>query len=317
MLTRREILQIFSVGLAAGFAELVQAFPAKARLLFVHGRGQGSADPLASKAEWLASLSKGLAGQGLALPPNLSVSYPFYGAELDKFVAQWDGDTLSDVQAKGTAVDERFLSLQAEIAEDLRVNAGISQAQVDAEYGYNPKPKGPQNWEWVLAIIRAIDRANVGVTELTIENFTRDVFLYLNRQLVQDSVNKIVANDLTEEPTIIVAHSLGSIVAYNLLRSATKKYNVPLLITIGSPLGIHAINKNFFPLRNPLAVAKWYNAYDAKDVVALRPLSGDYFPIQPEVENNNSVKNWTPNHHSAVGYLDDKEISLRVLRALV
>jgi hypothetical protein len=85
-------------------------------------------------------------------------------------------------------------------------------------------------------------------------------------------------------PTIVVAHSLGSVVAYNMLRADARALSVPLLTTIGSPLGIRAIRDQFLPLSFPAHVQAWYSAYDPRDVVALYPLDNDNFPVTPAVE---------------------------------
>ena len=317
MYKRRELLQYLAVAAVPTLPRFALAqVPQTAHLVFIHGRGQGAENPAQLCAGWKNSLSKGLLRQGRALPLKLNIAFPFYGSLLDNFVAQWVSAKMSDVQTKGYSSNESFLALQADIANSLKVNAGITDAEVDRAYGNNPKPKGAQNWEWVLATIRAIDHANVGLTEKAIENFTRDVFLYLNRTEVQKSINKTIIDELTDEPTVIVAHSLGSVVAYNVLCTVTRKLNVPLLVTIGSPLGIQAIKKNFSPLRFPDSVGAWYNAFDKKDVVALRPLDSKNFPVEPKIENNSSIKNWTDNHHSAVGYLDDKNVCLKIVSAL-
>lgn len=317
MLNRREILQCLLANALAGSVGPAHAQAhQKTRLLFIHGRGQGAEDPKVLKNIWTASLVKGLANQGLSLPNELNISYPFYGAELDKFVTQWRNADKSGVQFKGVPIDENYLSFQSGIVEELAKNSGITEGQVQREYGQNPGEKGVQNWEWVLATARAIDHANVGITEAAIKNFLADVYLYLNKRSVQDSVNRIVAKELTKEPTVIVAHSLGSIIAYNLLVTENRNLSVPLLVTIGSPLAITAIRRSFAPLRYPTSVRRWYNAFDARDIVALRPLDSVNFPITPEVENNGSIKNWTDNHHSAIGYLDDKAVSHCILRGL-
>jgi len=88
-----------------------------------------------------------------------------------------------------------------------------------------------------------------------------------------------------------------------------------LFVTVGSPLGVRAVRDQFRPLGAP-SVGKWYNAFDKSDVVALYPLDADNFPIQPAVENNNTVRNQTDNHHGIVGYLDKPDIAKRILDAL-
>jgi hypothetical protein len=95
----------------------------------------------------------------------------------------------------------------------------------------------------------------------------------------------------------VIGHSLGSVVAYNVLRTDPRSLQIPLFVTAGSPLAIRAVRDEFRPLRSPSAVAAWYNAVDTRDVVALYPLDADNFPVQLAIQNDNKVKNSTDNHH--------------------
>ncbi len=94
-----------------------------------------------------------------------------------------------------------------------------------------------------------------------------------------------------------------------------RRLRVPLFLTVGSPLAIRAIRRQFLPLRYP-PVSAWYNAFDPKDVVALYPLDVNNFPVQPAVENNNRVHNSTDNHHGIIGYLDDVDVARHVIGGL-
>ena len=63
-------------------------------------------------------------------------------------------------------------------------------------------------------------------------------------------------------------------------------------------------------------LAAWYNAFDTRDTIALYPLNKSNFPVTPEVENYDGVKNQTDNRHGIVGYLNDPQIAGRILDAL-
>lgn len=286
------------------------------RLLLVHGRGQQGRDRQALKAEWLASLGRGASAIGRTLPASTEVALPYYGDVLNQFTKQFDIPLTSDVQGRGSAIDDEFLVFQAEFAEAVRQRAGITDAQIDVEYGPNPSPRGPLNWQWVQAILRAIDKNSAGMNQRTLEAFTRDVFLYVTRPGVRDAIDQVVAAELTEQPTIVIGHSLGTVVAYSVLRTERRKIQVPLFVTLGSPLAVRAVRDQFRPLKSPSSVAVWYNAFDTRDVVALYPLDSENFPIQLPIENNRRVKNHTDNRHGIVGYLDDADVARRILNSL-
>jgi pimeloyl-ACP methyl ester carboxylesterase len=235
----------------------------------------------------------------------------------DSFARQYDVPLTSEIQARGKAEDNELLVFQWQIAEQLRTKAQVTDNQINAEYGTNTKPRGPLNWEWVQAILRALDKYGPGMSRETVELFTRDVFLYVTQAGVQDEIDRIVAEQFSDEPTVVVAHSLGTVVAYHILRTDHRPLKVPTFITAGSPLGIRAIREQFLPLKFPRpTVGSWYNAFDTRDVIALYPLDQENFPVSPAIENYAGVKNDTGDRHGIVGYLRDRQIAKRVLDAL-
>src|SRR6185436_4971461 len=170
---------------------------------------------------------------------------------------------------------------------------------------------------WVQAILSAIDKHGGGMGQKTLEIFTRDVYLYANRAGVRDEIDRIVASQLTEEPTVVVGHSLGTVVSYSVLSTDHRRLRVPLYVTVGSPLGVRSVRDPFRPLRFPRPVDAWYNAFDNRDVVALYPLDAANFPVQPDIENHGAVNNHTANRHGILGYLDDPSVAKRILDALL
>jgi hypothetical protein len=286
------------------------------RLVFVHGRGQQGLDPAVLKSEWIAALTRGVQSFGGTFPAEIEVAFPYYGDTLDKFTREFNVPLASQIHAKGGALEDEFLAFQAQVADSVRERAGVTDLQVDEEYGANPKPRGPLNWEWVQAILRALDKYGGGMSQGAIESFTRDVFLYTTRAGVREEIDAIVAAALTEQPTVVVGHSLGSVVAYSVLRSDRRTLRVPLFVTVGCPLGIRAIRDQFRPLRFPLPVKSWYNALDAHDVVALYPLDRANFPVTPDIDNYAGVKNHTDNRHGIDGYLDDRSVAKQIITAL-
>lgn len=287
------------------------------RLVFVHGRSQQGKDPDALKLEWLGALEKGLQKNGLALPANVEVLLPFYGDRLEAFTRESEVPLTDDLRTKGGEADAEFLAFEAAMAEALRQRAGVTDQQVGDAYGDNPRPKGPQNWEWVQAIFRALDQHVPGMGDNVLELFTRDVYLYSTRSSVKAAINGIVAAALSEtEPAVVVGHSLGSVVAYSVLRDDPRVLQVPRYITVGCPLGVRPIRDQLKPLKFPKPAKAWYNAYDERDVVALYPLDHKNFPVDPAVANYNQVKNHTDNRHGIIGYLDDPTVAKVIYDAL-
>jgi hypothetical protein len=61
---------------------------------------------------------------------------------------------------------------------------------------------GPENWPWVLAIVRAIDRFRPGTSADAITLILRDVYVYCTRHGIADAIDEIVRADIVPEPTV-------------------------------------------------------------------------------------------------------------------
>ena len=282
------------------------------RILLVHGRSQGGKDPIKLQSEWAGALDKGLQKIAATLPAGVGVDFPFYGDRLDDFVRQFNLPADPAIVPKGSPVFDDYAEFRKEVADEMRKEEEISDEQVRAEVeivtgAKSAAEKGPANWEWVQAIIRLLDRHVPDVSQTTIEVFLRDVFLYTQRPNVRTAIDAIVADMLKPDTAVVVGHSLGSVVAYNVLRQAQKK--VPLFVTVGSPLGIRAIRRTLSPIVNPSGAKGWYNAYDDRDVVSLYPLDTANFDVAPGITNHGAVRNSTSNRHGIIGYLDDAQVA--------
>jgi alpha-beta hydrolase superfamily lysophospholipase len=92
--------------------------------------------------------------------------------------------------------------------------------------------------------------------------WTEDVALYSNNRAVAKRIDNRVQASIGDQPCVVVAHSLGSIVAYRVLRAMGRIARVKLLITIGSPLGLRTVRDLLSPPARvfPDGVESWINA---------------------------------------------------------
>ena len=289
------------------------------RILFIHGRAQGQKNSDILRAEWDAALARGLADAGLDLPGNIARDYPFYGKTLDDLVKHSKLPQASDIVSMGgSSGDAGFDSFTRSILQEIDARGEISEADVRAqmEAGREITEMGPQNWAWVRAFVRAVDARWPGFSGECINDFLTDVWLYLDKPAVQSAIDAIIEAELTDEPTLVVSHSLGTVVAYNILRK--NKINLVGFMTLGSPLAIKAITAKLGLLEN-VAPKAWVNAYDKADIVALNPLDSTHFPVAPKIANYGDVKNTTGNHHGIGGdppergYLLDEKILAQIV----
>lgn len=283
-------------------------------ILMIHGRAQGGKNKTKLKKEWVDTLAVGLSAHGKSLPAGTVVDFPFYGDLLDDFVKKADLPTPAEVVQKGPGQNDEFERFQQAVLMEMKQEMRISDDEVEAVMPPGaPTEKGPENWAWVQAIARLLDDHFTPLTDFTIERFLKDVFLYLTRPAVTKAINKTVEDMLSAEPTIVVSHSLGTVVAYNVLKKNKAKLKLTKFVTLGSPLGIRAVSAKLGLIENVAGNVGWYNAYDERDVVALNPLDSSYFRVNPSVINNNGVKNHTKNRHGIVGYLNDGGVGAAII----
>jgi pimeloyl-ACP methyl ester carboxylesterase len=286
------------------------------RLVFIHGRAQEGRNPEDVRQEWISALDQGLSKSGLTLPVHSSaITLPYFGDRLfnlTKNLSEIDETAI----ARGSPMIDPILAFQAAALEDIRKGAGISDAEVQALVEGNATSRGPENWPWVLAVVRAIDKWQSGTSADAIQLLLRDVYVYCTRRGIAEAVEEIVRAEIDIEPTVVVAHSLGTVVAYNILRNDPRSLQVRKLVTVGAPLAIRAVRKNLVPLKSPKAEA-WFNAFDPRDIVALNPLNAANFPVVPKIVNKGDVDNFTENRHGIAGYLSDAAVAYEIYQGLV
>jgi hypothetical protein len=118
------------------------------------------------------------------------------------------------------------------------------------------------------------------------------------RKVVREALGGI------DGPVIVIGHSLGSILAYDVLRErGSASLEVPLLVTVGSPLGVTEVQDLVErPLEVPAPVASWRNASDARDLVAMdHNLRPEFRPAERCTDL--FVTNDSGNHHGIREYL--------------
>jgi hypothetical protein len=283
------------------------------RLVLIHGRSQGDKSEDKLREAWLAALAVGLEAAGLEpLDSSVEVRVPFYGKLLDD-LTETPAPT-GDIVSRGE--DGNADRFEGAFVLELAERAGVTDEEIRAELGEPVQDRGPQNWPWVLAAGRALSKRAPWLGSQLLRLITSDVNAYLTRLDVREAVNEIVVPHLIGEPAVVIGHSLGSIVAYVNLIERERDAHATLLATVGSPLGIDVVKANLpRPLRKPGSVARWFNAADERDPVALFPrLDRDSFPA--EIENLSDVHNPEDNPHGIAGYLADKTVAKKISEAL-
>jgi hypothetical protein len=127
---------------------------------------------------------------------------------------------------------------------------------------------------------------------------------------------------------LLVAHSMGTIISYDVLNDKDSNVDIHTFVTMGSPLGLpvmisrfvkerREIDQNIKAVTTPPNVLKhWYNLSDLEDRVAFNyNLGDDYAPnargivAEDEIVYNDYEVDGAANHHKVYGYLRTKEMS--------
>jgi pimeloyl-ACP methyl ester carboxylesterase len=284
-------------------------------LVLVHGRAQGGKDPIQLRQIWLDTLAAGLGSNRASQLSKFEIRFPFYGDTLDELVSRMTNVPV-DLTMRGdpAGIDPGFLEFEREIAEEARLKRGITDDQI-LDHMPDVIERGALQLRWVQATLRTLDQVP-GLSGKMLERFTRDVYLYLERDFVRRAINKVVAEAIGPgERLVVIGHSLGSVVAYDVMRQ-TQGLNVAAFCTVGSPLGVRPIRAKLAPIRFPSGVDRWFNAFDERDAVALYPLDTANFAVTPPIENHNEVQNGTDNAHGIIGYLNNAVVADQIWSAL-
>lgn len=288
------------------------------RLVFIHGRSQQDKNSIALKTEWVQSFQDGLRDVGLTIPiAETDIKFPYYGDTLRDLVT--GANEVADVIVRGTGATQAEQEFIRGMLDEVLKQTTVTQAELDEIVGAEVIQRGPLNWEWVQGILRAIDRHVPFASGTSIAIATYDVYQYLSNAVIANQINDGVLKAMQPGmPTVVVSHSLGTLVAYNLLKNkgTALGWDVPLFVTLGSPLAVTKIKEMITPIGHPKCVKTWFNAMDERDAVALYPLSKKYFPVTPQIENKTDVRNPTENRHGISGYLSDPEVAQRIHAAL-
>jgi hypothetical protein len=332
-------------------------------LLLIHGRDQASppevaADPdrLAAyvdslKRRWLGGLARGLVAA--RLEPVTDAVFPFFGNDFADRIRRYEaaGGRRPDLElgavpdnqrqeqesalleTKAAALNDLLRRLDFDPARELRYSdpalaEKAAQDRVNAaeELGWDDVLKIP-----VLRAGLQFLARKTGVPAFVIEEFLTDVAYYLKLEDMRDLVLAIVQKSLQEAlpdggSVVVVGHSLGSVVAYDLLAGLDGKYRVEQFVTAGSPLGFPIVEKNLrghvlgqkppVPATVPARPGGWINAFDLRDVVALmHPLAPDYAAaVDRQLDDQQTFNASYP--HSIADYLSDPDIAGPIRQAL-
>lgn len=144
---------------------------------------------------------------------------------------------------------------------------------------------------------------------------------------VRSELRKRLIDDLKEaakqaHKLILVTHSMGTLIAYDVLRNCKDCPPVEVLFTLGSPLGITEVQEQLRAERLqhvdfPPALGRWINVYDPLDpVCGVDPKMNDYHPTAGRKVEDVRESNWGSWRHTITHYFAGRQFRTLLAQVL-
>ncbi|MEV7560938.1 hypothetical protein [Streptomyces sp. NPDC089795] len=316
----------------------------QSRLVFVHGIG-GPRDPVRELTAWTGALASGMraAGHSGAARHLLSDSqgmnmFVHYADLFAHGQAQGGGAGSGPPGIAGDAESEILSDLLVAWVDGLaaehdgeRDRKILDHARAEAgpraqEQGGLAVVRRALNVATTLLALKPWGAAARWITPKTMVSHLAQVARYLARAEpdangagLDRRIRARVAEAVGNGPCVVVAHSLGSIVALETLHELNTP--VPLFVTLGSPIAMRTVVWPRLapqPPSVPECVGAWLNFWDRDDIIAvrprlereLRPSATEVAPVSRRVDSDGT---WV---HSAEKYLAQPAVAGPIAEAL-
>ena len=302
-------------------------------ILYVHGIGNKPAAEIL-KCQWDNALFGFNLGERSRLAYWVNrILYP----EPTKATCNMADAVQDPAQADANAVSVRALADPSEGVEPLLPSAATTRREREVlsaiarrTVGNEVDPDNMAAADYHARVLPLPASLRTFITRRITRTFLKDVHEFLFVKERRDAMRESVLSRLRTGggPFVVIAHSQGSMVAYDALSSlgADAGIEVDLLVTIGSPLGLtevqdqlKSITRQPKGLKVPAIVKRWINVADPLDpVCADKRLRSDYAPV-----NGVSIEDFVQwnvdsprDPHSGTGYLRLSEVRTPVRAAI-
>ena len=285
------------------------------KIILVHGINNQHKSSEQIKWEWLGALSTVLSAQQENAIRNLDVVAPYYGDILYDYTEGREADLVNRpvAQSIGNVPDEEtefYNEFLADVAqafdigdEDIAVEMGHQDAAVKQGFFHDRK---------FIAIVQLLEKISPWQGKHVMRVLSQ-AYTYINDEDAAAAVDAVVQPELEGEPSLILAHSLGTIVTYKILRDLIRDKKHKFL-TLGSPLGIKAVRNGIGPKFSlpTKSVSDWSNGLDKDDFVSFkRKLKNAGY--EGDIREYNDINNGGDDPHSIQKYLTDHWVRRTIL----
>ncbi|UOG18416.1 hypothetical protein [Acinetobacter sp. PK01] len=292
------------------------------KIIFIHGMNQQHYDEETLKQHWLNLFKTGLshAEQNIELK-SLDIKLPFYGDLLTKH-------QLNNSLDLNTMLPKSLSHLHFPF--HLWHNTSIIEEHspcITPLPCFNPEQS--ESLTQRLSVITALTKDHAfkelimflnhypKLHETLMHKFLIETYLYLsNSDFMHEVHHRIMSHLHPSKDHIIVAHSLGTVIAYNLLHQFNH-FRVHRFITLGSPLAFKVIQEKLtLPIaRPPQLHGDWFNFYSPDDFLTAFPLSEAPFNFEPPIINQ-AITTLVDKPHQITGYLAHPAVIKSIVDAL-
>lgn len=299
------------------------------QLIFVHGINNQDRTVDETQTLWSSTLRGALGAIADSWWDDVQVRTAYYADVLHAAEQEWEASSDTATPMSATSPNEDFapdnvaalyLEMQRVLGiSDKKVRTYLDESEADAPA--ERMGRGVHK-RWLKAITRALEDIIPGAAPGLSRTFLPQAATYLHKPGLFDEINALVEGQVFDPPvdlsqTVVVSHSLGTIVSYVVLRRMMGDRSLPLFVTLGSPLGIRIVKDRIHPpYVTPPVVGKWVNGSDREDFVALYPeLTEDTFG-PANVINLADLDNGYDDPHDIAKYLAQPAIALEISQAL-
>lgn len=299
------------------------------KIIFIHGMNQQDYTADSLKEYWTSILAQGI--DELCLKDKfclrirveqLNIELPFYGDLITKH-------QLSNNFDFDTFLPKSVLNFHWNHSEALKPEPQVVDTELPELPIFTPKKILSLKTRLYFASQIAKDLALKEfftilnsfpkLQQSLIHKFLIETYMYLNcPEFMQEVNQRILASFDEYEEHIIVSHSLGTVIAYNLLQQLDPKFCIQRFITLGSPLAFRMVqSKVIQPIIHPKGLhGNWYNFYSDDDFLTAFPLMQPPFNFRPSIRNK-KISTFTTMPHKIIGYLQHPAVIKCILEPIL
>ncbi|WP_248870731.1 hypothetical protein [Streptomyces sp. HNA39] len=273
------------------------------RVVGVHGIGQSKTSQHQLTADWGRALKRGIDSLPDVTACVASLEVPHWTALMARGTDRLGPE--DDLFGESVPMDPAEEEFVAEVFADLVRPEDVVFAETQPLATLGP----PKLWSPRLTrLAMAYDRRRPGGGVQFMVRRMREVRYYLTKPALAAEVRAFIRDGFTPDAAVVIGHSLGSVIAYDLLRhkevgAAGTGSALHTLVTCGSPLGIPAVRRLMgITDGTPLQLAphiRWVNVFDPDDFIT----GGAGLSAVARELTEAQVDNGIGDPHSALRYL--------------